>query len=340
MSLGRRSIAAVLGSGIVVSGLLLGACSTDPATSALATTPTPPTTSPTPEPPPTTLLSGRRGHDHQVLAVKVDNTVNAHPQAGLMAADVVYMEEVEWGLTRLMGVYSSRYPRVIGPVRSARESDLQILRQYGRVAFAFSGSNPAIVNEIDHAPLYPLSNDRGAAGYRRNPDRTAPWDLFGDPQELLKGAKKAVKARDVGFTFADDTPSRGRRARHVTATWPSATARFDWSPKEQRWLLTMDGSKAMSTEGPQLGGTTLVVQSVDVHPSALGDAYGGVTPTTQTVGRGRAWMFRDGRVWAINWARPKASGGTLWTFRGEPIDFAPGQVWILLLDNERRPQIR
>ena len=195
-----------------------------------------------------------------MLAVKVDNTVNAHPQAGLMAADVVYMEEVEWGLTRFMGVFSSRYPRAVGPVRSARESDLQILRQYGKVAFAFSGSNPKIVSEINAAPLYPLSNDAGANGYSRSPDRSAPWNLFGDPDQLLNGAKKAIEAKDVGFTFDDATPDGGRSVRDVTTFWPSARAQFDWSPREERWLLSMDGVKAMSTEGPQLGGTTVIIQ--------------------------------------------------------------------------------
>jgi hypothetical protein len=257
-----------------------------------------------------------------------------------MSADVVYMEEVEWGLTRLMGVYSSRYPRMVGPVRSARESDLQILRQYGKVAFAYSGSNPKIVHEIDQAPLYPLSDDQGADGYSRSPDRTAPWNLFGNPDELLKGAKKATDAKDVGFTFSDAAPPGGRRAHQVTAFWPTARAQFNWSQKDGRWLLTMDGSKSMSTEGPQLGGTTLIVQSVDVHDSSLGDAYGGITPTTETVGKGSAWMFRDGRVWNITWSRPKGTEGTKWEYKGKPVDFDPGQVWIVLLDKDRRPQIR
>jgi hypothetical protein len=297
--------------------------------------------SPTPEPePPTTLLSGRRGQDGQVLAVKVDNTVNSHPQAGLLAADVVYMEEVEYGLTRLMGIFSSKYPKVVGPVRSARESDLEILRQYGRVAFAFSGANPRILDDIAAAPLYPLSNDAGAGGYARSPDRTAPWNLFGTPKELLKGARKAVEAKDVGFTFDDETPAGGKPAKEVTAFWPSSTARFVWSPREDRWLLWVDGDRATSTEGPQLGGTTVIVQRVDVYPSDIVDANGAATPTTETVGKGDAWMFRDGRVWPITWSRPSPTDGTTWRYRGREIAMDPGQVWILLLDDDRRPQIR
>jgi hypothetical protein len=69
-----------------------------------------------------------------VLAVKIDNTRRAHPQAGLTAADVVYVEQVEGGLTRLLAVFSSRLPRILGPVRSARVSDPELLRPYGPVA--------------------------------------------------------------------------------------------------------------------------------------------------------------------------------------------------------------
>ena len=275
-----------------------------------------------------------------MLAVKLDNTVNSHPHAGLLAADVIYLEEVEYGLTRFMAVFSSKYPKVIGPVRSARLSDLEILEQYGKVAFAFSGAQAPILDDIGAAPLYPLSNDAGAAGYTRSPDRTAPWDLFADPDGLLEGAPKADEAQDVGFRFDEEVPQGGKKAKEFTAFWPGAQARFVWSPEEERWLLTMDGNPAMSTEGPQLGGTTVIVQRVDVYPSQFGDAYGGVTPTTETVGKGEAWMFRDGKVWPITWSRPQADGGTTWKYKGSRVAFDPGQVWILLLDDDRRPQIR
>ena len=323
---------------LAVSTSVLAACSSgdDEVAPVSTTTPTP-----TAEPePPTTLLSGRRGTDGQVLAVKLDNTVNSHPHAGLIAADVVYLEEVEYGLTRFMAIFSSKYPQVVGPVRSARLSDLDILQQYGKVAFAFSGAQGPILDDIGAAPLYPLSNDAGAAGYSRSPDRTAPWDLFLDPEVLLKGAPKATEAKDVGFTFDEAAPKGGKKTKEFTTFWPGAQAKFVWSPKQERWLLSMDGNPAMSTEGPQLGGTTVIVQRVDVYPSQFGDAYGGVTPTTETVGKGEAWMFRDGKVWPVKWSRPSGKDGTTWKYKGSQVAFDPGQVWILLLDNDRRPQIR
>jgi hypothetical protein len=317
----------------------LASCSHDaPAAAAAVTSSASAPTTPPPEPP-TTLLSGREGKDHKVLAVKLDNTQFSDPHAGLIAADVVYLEEVEYGLTRYVAVYSSEYPKEIGPVRSARISDLELLRQYGNVAFAFSGAQSLLLDDIARAFLHPLSNDAGASGYWRVPDRTAPWDLFAHPKALLKGAPRANEAKDVGFTFDEAVPPGGKAAKDVTVNWPGAQARFKWSKGQDKWLLWMDGSPATSTEGPQLGGSTVIVQSAKVYPSQFGDSYGGTTPMTETVGKGKALLLRNGRTWPITWSRPTAKVGTTWRYRGKEIAMDPGQVWIALLNNDRKPQI-
>jgi len=327
----------------VVGALVLGltACSDDqPAAAPSSTTSSATTSTPaSPSPPPTTVLSGRKGKDHKVLIVKLDNTQYSDPHAGLLAADVVYLEEVEYGLTRYMAVYSSKYPQRIGPIRSARISDLEIVRQYGRIAFAFSGAQSRILDDIRRAFLFPLSNDAGASGYSRDPSRQAPWDLFADPKALLKGAPKAIVAKDVGFTFDQEVPRGGKPAKQVTVNWPGAQAQWRWSKKADKWLLWMDGAPATSTEGPQLGSPTVIVQSVDVYPSQYGDSYGGVTPITDTVGKGKALLMRNGQTWPITWSRPRPEDGTTWKYKGKQIPMDPGAVWIMLLDNDRSPTV-
>ena len=76
----------------------------------------------------------------RVLTVKIDNLAPARPQTGLAGAGIVYVLPVEGGLSRFLAVFSSHVPPVIGPVRSAREDDLELLRQFGRPAFAYSGA--------------------------------------------------------------------------------------------------------------------------------------------------------------------------------------------------------
>ena len=58
-------------------------------------------------------ISGLPGVDGPVLAVKIDDTRQAHPQIGLEDADIVYIEQVEGGLTRLAAIFSSKIPRML-----------------------------------------------------------------------------------------------------------------------------------------------------------------------------------------------------------------------------------
>src|SRR5260370_19809145 len=88
---------------------------------------------------------------NRVLAVKIDNIVNARPQTGLTHADIVYVLPVEGGLSRFLAIFSAGYPPLVGPVRSAREDDLELLRQFGRPAFAYSGATATLLPYL-HPP--------------------------------------------------------------------------------------------------------------------------------------------------------------------------------------------
>jgi hypothetical protein len=279
------------------------------------------------------LFSGRTGViDGRVLVVKLDNTIDAEPHAGLEDADVVYIEQVEGGLTRFAAVFSTRLPKKIGPIRSARISDIDLLAQYGKVAFAFSGSQARMRPVIARANLFNVSGDVGPAGYYRDNSRPAPYNFFGDGPQLLRRAPYAVHAHDVGFRFSTAVPAHGLTVTSATIHWPAATAVFAWNAAAKRWLLTMDGVKAVS-DGKPLGGTTVVVQYVDVHNSIYHDRHGGITPMSETIGKGRALILRDGKVFSARWSRSTASAGTIWTTpSGSRLPFAPGQVWVLLVN--------
>lgn len=96
-----------------------------------------------------------------VLAVKIDNTSSARPRVGLDSADIVYVEPVEAGLTRLMAIYASAKPAEVGPIRSARESDVAVLANYGRVAFAYSGASTITAATLAGGRQVNVSMDSG-----------------------------------------------------------------------------------------------------------------------------------------------------------------------------------
>src|SRR5215469_15283441 len=143
---------------------------------------------------------------NRVLAVKIDNIVLARPSTGLTRADIVYAIPVEGGLSRLMAVFSSHYPPVAGAVRSAREDDLQLLRQFGRPAFAYSGATAALLPYI-HRTARIVDLFAGiASGYYRDNSRIAPYNLYARTPQLLRQAPGASKARDIGFRFGPPPP--------------------------------------------------------------------------------------------------------------------------------------
>ena len=144
-----------------------------------------------------------------VLAVKIDNIVYARPQTGLTSADIVYVLPVEGGLSRFLAIFSSHLPPVIGPVRSAREDDLELLRQFGRPAFAFSGAQPQLLPVVEHSRIVDLYAGL-VSGYYRGPGRIAPYNLFARTAALLAEAKGASRAHSIGFTFGP-APAGGQR---------------------------------------------------------------------------------------------------------------------------------
>ena len=61
-----------------------------------------------------------------ILAVKIDNSPDAWPQTGINNADIVFEENVE-GWTRFIAVFHSKSPEPVGPIRSIRTQDIDIL---------------------------------------------------------------------------------------------------------------------------------------------------------------------------------------------------------------------
>jgi hypothetical protein len=262
-----------------------------------------------------------------VLAVKIDNIVDARPQTGLQSADLMYVIPVEGGLTRFMAVYSSRIPPVVGPVRSARQSDLDLLRQFGRPAFAWSGATPHLVPFIERAPiadLYALQ----VGGYFRSASRVAPYNLYANTKQLLAEAHGASKASDIGFRFGA-LPAGGTPAASYSVKYPAASYTFRWSAKDKRWLTWIDGAPAKATEGGQLGGSTVIIQYTQISTSRF-EEYGGRPPYAKSVGSGRAVILRNGRAYAVQWSRPNLESGTTYTLDGKRMLFAPGQAWVVL----------
>jgi hypothetical protein len=287
----------------------------------------------------TNVLSGREGLNGPVLVVKIDDTTQAHPQIGLEDADIVFIEQVEGGLTRLAAVFSSVIPQRIGPVRSARISDIEIMSQFGRVAFAYSGAQRKLLPVIASANLQDLGAQRQSPTiFTTDPNRIQPYAMVLRADLLMQKVKddgyQIDSAKSVGFKFGP-LQEGGTETIKAVMHWPAATYSAMWSTDENRWMSSHNNSVNFADSGIVLGPTTLVIQMVSITPSEYKDKVGGVTPFSQTVGTGKAYVLRDGQRFVTTWSRASAEDGTTFSFAdGTVMNFDPGQIWIALTDKE------
>jgi hypothetical protein len=266
-----------------------------------------------------------------VLAVKVDNSPAGRPWTGVEDADVVYVEPVEGGTTRLLAVFSSRLPASVGPVRSVRESDVTVLAAYGRPALAFSGAAPELDTTLAGASLVALTPRTAGDAFRRDGDRRAPVNLYADPAALLRVASGASPVRDVGWRFGA-VPAGGEVVRHREVAFGSAIVGLTWDAVRGRYLVEPGGDPAVpATGGDAIGAATVLVQRVTTRPSVIRDAAGAVSPYAVTTGSGEAEVLRDGRSFPARWSRASPTDPTVVLGDdGVPVPFAPGPVWVLL----------
>ncbi|MFN2495285.1 MAG: DUF3048 domain-containing protein [Pseudonocardiaceae bacterium] len=262
------------------------------------------------------------------LGVKIDNAPEARPQSGLELADLVYVEPVEGGLNRLLVVYQSQLPPVVGPIRSIRHSDLELLACFGRPALAFSGEAPALRPLIEQAPVLDVSVLTRPGAYHRDVNRPMPHNLYADPHQLREGG---APPRDIGFRFGP-TPPGGIPVPDTVVRYAATEIGLQWLPTEARWVVAMDGVPLTAASGARPGAATVVLQRVAVQDTGIRDAAGSPSPFAVTVGAGDAVVLRDGLAFSGHWSRPAPDQGTTFTLPGgAPLPFAPGPAWVVLV---------
>jgi len=268
----------------------------------------------------------------EVFGVKIDDTSPARPQVGITAADIVYIEQVEGGLTRLLAIFGTTLPGQVGPVRSVRASDTQILAQYGPVGLAFSGGAAPQLAIVAGANVVNASADNNPALYSRAGGRPAPYNLILD-LPAAAAALPAAGGRSIGFLWGaypglDTAPPGGQLTVPVGTT--GVDFRFD--PSIGRYVRYIDGAPQFDANGPAVATPNVIVMFCQVGPDGVGaDVNGSPTIGTTTIGSGPVVVFRDGRRIDGMWSRPTPeSGTTLTDASGQVIRLAPGGAWVAL----------
>lgn len=254
------------------------------------------------------------------LTVKVDNLAAARPQSGVEHADIVVVEPVE-GATRLIATFHSRDPGEVGPVRSGRLLDADLLPPLQPV-YAMSGAHGPVEEEL-RAALPVVIAEGQSEGWRRSDERAAPHNLYVEAAGLW-AESGGLPAASTAWEFAD-APEAGTAITSAQIAYPQAgSSGWVWSDDAARWLRLQDGGEHTSISGERLGGETVVVLEVAVTTNER--------LPIDLVGGGSATVLRDGRAFDASWQKAsRDSHLEVLTAEGTPFPLAAGQSWLELL---------
>jgi hypothetical protein len=263
--------------------------------------------------------------DHPVLVAKMDNTPSSSPQVGLSKADMVVEELVEGGLTRLAAFYYSEIPSNVGPVRSMRASDIDIVSPV-HPSIVTSGAASRTIGLI-HAAQIPFYSE-GAKGMYRSTTRLAPYNLFvhlTDVAAAAKLKKPTTPPNYFSWGSANAFP-KGPKATTIAAQFSGGHT--------TQWTYTNGSYHNVNSNAPagdQFPATTVLVLRVREGNAGYLDPAGNPVPQTLLTGKGKAMVFHDGHMVGATWHKGKPGSTITLTTRKGALKLPAGHTWVELV---------
>ncbi len=278
--------------------------------------------------------------DRRVIGVKIDNHPAARPQTGLNGADVVYEILVEGGLTRFIALFHQSDGSKVGPVRSLRPTDVEVMTPLGG-PLQISGAANWVYAYAAKFDMKLLIEDGTTT--QRDSERSAPHNLYGDTTRMRERSDQKGwedEAPPSLFTFGlDPTPTVGS-AQHIELPFSSHPAStWDWDGEKYLHSYGDDLHESFDAEGEtsQVETDYLVVILGDVYtarPPNPGD--GKAVPATHTIGSGDALIFRDGGVLEALWSRDVIEETIrLEMADGSAVILPPGRLWVEIFPDDQ-----
>lgn len=302
-----------------------------PTTSTTTTDPTTTTTAPTY---PTAPLTGRADPTgislkRPALTIKIENTPEALPQWGIDQADVVYEEIVNGGITRLAAVFNSHAPLKVGPVRSVRPTDTQVVFPIGGI-FAYSGGAPYAVASISTAPVKLVDESSAGDAMFRDLSLYPPHNLFAIAPKLFAFGGTPVPPPPLFSYLSSPQIFSGRPIASFAVPFPSIyRVTWTWDTATTSWDRTLFGKADVTGTGVRESPKNVIVMWVNYV-----NGIGTEASYANLQGSGTAAFFSDGKETVGTWSRgPSKSDVVSYTLKnGRPTLLTPGQTWVELLN--------
>jgi hypothetical protein len=262
--------------------------------------------------------------------VKIDNAPKARPQAGLNQADIVVEEGVEGGITRFATIFHSGDADSVGPVRSARTSDIYIASALNHPLFAYSGTNADFEKLLDKAPIVNVGPSRFPSGYHRVSNRPAPYNYFSSTALLFGRALDGATPPPAQFSYGTPPAGPATKGVHIDYRGRVVTA-VDWTWDGTAWKRANNGTAHVDDKGQQVTATNVVIEFVTYKDTGYTDQSGAPVPEAQLLGEGEAWILTNGQVIKGRWQKPTPEAVTkIVDSAGTAIPLKAGRTWVEL----------
>ncbi|MGB8195959.1 MAG: DUF3048 domain-containing protein [Acidimicrobiales bacterium] len=264
------------------------------------------------------------------LTIKIENTPQALPQWGIDQADVVYEEIVNGGITRLAAIFNSHAPAKVGPVRSVRPTDTQVVWPLGGI-FAYSGGAPYAVASIETAPVKLVDESSAGAAMFRDPDLYPPHNLFAvAPLLFAFGGTPVPPPSLFSYLSAAQTPG-GTAVASFIVPFPSYyPVTWTWDTTTLSWDRTLFGKADVTGTGVRESPKNVIVMWVNYV-----NGIGTEASYADLQGSGKAAFFVDGKETTGTWSRGPSKSDIIQykTLNGKTALLTPGQTWVELLND-------
>ena len=276
-----------------------------------------------------------------VTCAMIENSVDARPQSGLRAAEIVYEAIAEGGISRFMAVYQTSKPNYLGPLRSARLTFVHLAKQYNCTYIHVGGADNAI-REIRGGGYREMDGDvqmNKYASRKISPGRYAPHNVYTrfvwiDQFNFNKGWTTSAFtpfARIQPDTVNEVSVRDATRINIKLSGDNSYNPHFDYDAATNTYLRSHQRGgahldKEENGQKFQIAPTVVVAMRVHVIPRQ-GDVNG--YKDHVTYGEGEAFVFQDGTVTAATWRRNSpADPLKFYNSTNEEILLNRGQTWI------------
>ena len=262
------------------------------------------------------------------LTIKIDNTPEAHPQSGIQLADIVTEEIVEGGITRLAATFNSRLPTLVGPIRSVRRTDREVVSSLGGI-FVCSGGAAYALASIATAPVHFIDESSAGGAMFRISTRYAPHNLYANAFKLMAFGGKPIPPPAQFRYLTTTAPALGRPIRSFTVGFSAGFATsYSWDAKTRSWDRSIFGRPDVVASGQRVSPANVVVMNVRYQGGAGVEGSEAILTGTGPVAVFSAGHLQRGTWRRSNIRKPMVLIGT----NGRVISLRPGQTWIELLD--------